>query len=113
MPYDEKLAKRVREALADLTNVEEKKMFGGLAFMVDGKMCINIGQDKLMCRIDPVLHDNVVRQKGVETVKMKGRDYKGFIYINEDVIKLKKDLDHWLQLALDFNKHAKSSKKTI
>src|ERR1051326_8198882 len=111
MAYNEKITGRIREALAHLPNVEEKRMFRGVTFMVNGKMCISAGDDKIMCRIDPAIHDKVVKRKGCVTVKMKGREYKGYVYVQEESIKIKKDLDHWIGLALDFNKLAKPSKK--
>ena len=55
MAYDEKLADRIRKALAHLPKVKEKKMFSGLAFMVDNKICITAGDSRIMCRINPVL----------------------------------------------------------
>ncbi len=111
MAYNEQLANRIREAFAHLPKVEEKKMFGGIAFMVNGKMCLTVGKDKIMCRIDPAIHNESIKSKGIQTVKMRGREYKGYVHINEDVIKTKKDFDHWIKLALDFNKIAKASKK--
>ncbi len=56
MAFNEKIANRIREALSHLHTVKEKKMFGGLAFMVDNKMCITAGADRIMCRIDPGIH---------------------------------------------------------
>lgn len=111
MAHNEKLTARVREALAHVPKVEEKKMFRGVAFMVDGKMCITAGDHKIMCRIDPALHDAALEKKGCETVKMRGREYKGYVYVSEEGIKSKKDFEYWIQLALDFNKHAKASPK--
>lgn len=111
MAYNEKLADRIRKALAHLPAVEEKKMFGGLAFLVNGKMCINAGKDQIMCRVDPAIHDEATASEGVRTVQMQGRDYRGYIYVDETVIKTKKELDYWIELALDFNKIAKASKK--
>ena len=111
MAYDEKLANRIRVAFADLPKLEEKKMFGGLAFMVDGKMCINVGSNRIMCRIDPRLHDEALSKKGTSTVMMKGREYRGFVHVDEAEVKTKKELDYWIELCLDYNKHAKSSKK--
>jgi len=111
MAYNEKLTKRIREALAHLPKVEEKKMFRGVTFMVNDKMCITAGDDKIMCRIDPAIHEEALKRKGTETVKMRGREYKGYIYISEEGIKTKKDLDCWIALALEFNKQAKASKK--
>jgi len=111
MAYNEKLTARIREALAHLPKVEEKRMFRGVTFMVNNKMCITAGDDKIMCRIDPAIHEEVIKRKGCETVKMKGREYKGYVYVSEEGIKTKKDLAYWITLALDFNKLAKSSKK--
>ncbi len=113
MAYNEKLTKRVREALRHLPKVEEKKMFRGITFMVDDKMCISVGDDRIMCRIDPTIHDEVIKRKNCETVIMKGHEYKGYVYVNEAGIKSKKDFDFWIGLAIDFNKIAKASKKII
>ena len=110
MAYNEKLTNRVREALAGISNVEEKKMFSGITFMVNGKMCISAGNDRIMCRIDPAVHEESIKKKGCRTVVMKGREYKGYVYVNQEAIKSKKDLDYWIGLALDFNKRAKASK---
>ena len=111
MTYHEKLAARVRTALAHLPKVEEKPMFGGLAFLVDGKMCINISKDRLMCRIDPALHEEALNNKGTQTVMMRDKPYIGYVYVDEAVIQSKKELNYWIELSLDFNKHAKASAK--
>ena len=111
MAFSEKLADRIRVGLSHLPKVEEKKMFGGLAFMVDNKMCITAGADRIMCRIDPAIHDDVINRKGCSTVIMRGRECKGYVHVNEESIKNKKDLDYWMELALDYNKIAKASKK--
>jgi TfoX/Sxy family transcriptional regulator of competence genes len=109
--YNEKMTMRIREALADVPRVEEKKMFRGVVFMVDGKMCITAGDDRMMCRIDPAIHDDAVKKKGVHAVIMKGRNFKGYVYVNEEGIKSKKDFEYWIGLALEFNKRAKPAKK--
>lgn len=111
MPYNEKLADRIREALQHLPKVEEKKMFRGVTFMVNDKMCVSVSGDEMMCRFDPALQETVAEKNGFRTMIMKGREYKGYGYINQEGIKLKKDFDYWIGLALDFNKRAKASKK--
>ena len=111
MAYNEKLTNRIKEALLHLPNVEEKKMFRGVTFMVDGKMCISIGDDEIMCRINPALHEEALKKEGCRAVKMRGREYKGYVYVHEDSIKNEKALAYWVELALDFNKIAKASKK--
>jgi TfoX/Sxy family transcriptional regulator of competence genes len=111
MAYNELLVNRVRAALAPIQQVEEKKMFGSLAFMVNGKMCINVGQDRLMCRIDPELHEQAVRKSGVQAVIMSGKEYKDYVHVNEAAIQSAEDFDYWVGLALDYNKKVKASRK--
>ena len=104
MAFDEKLANRIRKALAHLPKVREKKMFGGLAFMVDDKMCVTAGADRIMCRIDPAIHEEVTKRKGCRSVIMRGREYKGYVHVDKDSITNKKDFDYWIGLALEYNK---------
>jgi len=113
MPYSEKLADRIRIILLDkgVNNFEEKKMFRGVTFMVDDKMCISVSEDRIMCRVDPGLHDQLLEEKPCRTMIMKGREYKGYILVNEDDLGKKAELDFWVQQCLDFNGRAKSSKK--
>ena len=111
MALNEKLTRRVRDLLADVPKVEEKRMFRGTAFMVDGKMCVTVGDDRIMCRIDPELHAESVRRPGCRTVIMGGKPYQGFVYVDEKSVPAKKDLKAWLDLALEFNPRAISSKK--
>jgi len=111
MAYNEKLTSRVREALSHVAKVEEKKMFRGVAFMVDGKMCITVGDNEIMCRIDPEVHDKAIEKKGSRTMIMKGRPYIGYVLVTGEGMKTQKDFDYWIALALDFNPRAKASKK--
>ena len=111
MAYDEKLADRVREALADIPNVEEKKMFRGVTFMVDDKMCVSVSGIELMLRLDPNLTEQLVEEAGTRPMVHGGKHMKGFIYISPERFKNQKDFDHWINLALEYNPRAKSSKK--
>ncbi len=111
MAYNEALTNRIRESISTIPKVEEKKMFRGIAFMVDGKLCITVGDDEIMLRIDPVLHEKLVESEGCRSVIMRGRITKGYIYVHENLVKNQKDLEYWISLALDFNKRAKASKK--
>ena len=86
-------------------------MFGGIGFMVDGKMCVSVGKGRIMCRIDPATHDTALERRGCTTVVMKGREYRGYVHIDADALSTKGDLDHWVKLALDFNGRAKASTK--
>ncbi len=113
MAYNTKLADRAREYLAHVSGirVEEKKMFGGLAFMVNGKMCVNVSGENLMCRFDPDLQEAISRRKGFQTMVMKKREYKGYCYVSPEGFKTKNDFAYWMKLCLAFNNQAKSSKK--
>jgi TfoX/Sxy family transcriptional regulator of competence genes len=111
MPYNEKLAERIRKALQHLPKVEEKKMFRGITFMVNGKMCVSVSGDEMMCRFDPALQEIVAEKNGFRMMIMKRREYKGYGYISQEGIKSKKDFDYWIGLALEFNKRAKAYKK--
>ena len=98
------LTERVREVLADQDDVQEKKMFRGIAFMVHDKMCVTVADDRIMCRIDPDIHEASIRKRGVSTMKMRGRDYMGWILVKESSIPGKKELKYWVKLALEYNK---------
>jgi TfoX/Sxy family transcriptional regulator of competence genes len=103
MTFSDDYTAKVRAALSHIPRVEEKKMFGGLTFMVNGKMCISVGKDRLMCRIDPELHDAAVKRPGCRTVVMKGRTYKGYVHVDEEAVKAPRDFKYWIGLALDHN----------
>lgn len=111
MAYNEKLAHRVREALADVSKVEEKKMFRGITFMVDDKMCISVSGDELMLRLDAKVTEQLVEENGTRPMIHNGKHINGFIYISPERFQIKKDFDRWIKLALDHNPLAQSSKK--
>ena len=111
MAYDEKLANRIREALAHLPMVEEKKMFGGLTFLVNGKMCVSVSGEDMICRFDPKLHAIMCEKKYFKPVKVKGIEYLGYCYISPAGIKSEDEFSHWIGLCLQFNSKAKSSEK--
>src|SRR5689334_19248748 len=113
MAYNEKLADRTREIIA-LTNknIEEKKMFGGLCFMVNDKTCICVEKERLMVHLDPAKYDEVIEKEGCTPMDFTGKIIKGFVFVSEDVLNTKKKLEYWVKLALEYNKIAKASKKS-
>ncbi|MBX2925156.1 MAG: TfoX/Sxy family protein [Chitinophagaceae bacterium] len=113
MAYDNDLAIRVRKYLYELDEFEiaEKKMFGGLAFMINDKMCINVGDNQLMCRFDPELTGQLSERTGFLPMIMNKKEYKGYCYVDPIGYKSKKDFEFWINLCLDYNEKAKSSKK--
>src|SRR5690606_6521464 len=113
MAYDKQLAERVREYLIKfpLLEIEEKRMFGGLAFMINGKMCINVSHNNLMCRFDPHMTQDLADRAGFLPMIMKGKEYKGYCYVESIGFKNKNDFEFWVNLCLDFNPNAKPSKQ--
>ncbi len=111
MAYSEQLAERVRKVLGSLRRVEEKKMMGGLTFMVNSKMCVGVLKDELMARIDPDVYDMALLRKGCREMNFTGKPMKGFVFVGPKGTSTKKDFDYWIELALDFNKKAKASKR--
>jgi TfoX/Sxy family transcriptional regulator of competence genes len=111
MAYSETLANRIRARFATLSNVEEKKMMGGLTFMYNGKMCVGIIKDELMCRIDPEMHETAISRQGCRTMDFTKRPMKGYVMVDETGMATRGDFEYWIGLALDFNQSAKSSKK--
>jgi arylamine N-acetyltransferase len=118
MAYDEFLADRVRQLLKEKSvNSLEKKMMGGLCFMVDNKMCCGLLTDKntnramLMARIGIENYEDALKKPHCSEMNFTGRSMKGYVFISDDGIDLDEDLNYWIQLCLDFNPLAKRSKK--
>ncbi len=105
MSYSEILADRIREVLYrfGMENVEEKKMFGSLAFMVRGKMCVTCGPGRMMCRISPEDHDEALERPGCSAMGRRGKSYRGFVYVDEDYLQDQEVLEAWIDEALRFN----------
>lgn len=112
--FNEYLADRIRQVFQEKKTIfTEKKMMGGLTFMVNDKMCVGIIHDDLMARIDPEIYEEALTKKGAREMDFTKKPMKGWIYVGPDGIDMDKDLSNWIQLALDFNPKAKSSKKRI
>lgn len=110
---DNNLENRVREYLSTVQDItiEEKKMFGGLAFLVNDKMCINVKGDILMFRFNSELTEQLSERTGFLLTIMKGREYKGYCYVEPGGYKTQKELAFWLNLCLDYNEKAVASAK--
>lgn len=102
MAFDEALATRVRAALQGIEGITERCMFGGLAFMRDGQMCVTVGANRLMLRIDPQRHDELVRHPGCSTVVMRGRPYRGWVHVSGDAMAARAALASWVAFALEY-----------
>ncbi|WP_282073475.1 TfoX/Sxy family protein [Polaribacter atrinae] len=86
-------------------------MFGGFVFMVDDKMCVGVMKDQIMARINPDIYEASLEKEGCRSMDFTKKSMKGFVFLSDEAIDLDKDLNYWLQLALDFNPLAKASKK--
>lgn len=112
MAFDEQLAQRVRELFHESeVAFEEKKMMGGLCFMVNGKMCVGIEKDRLMARIDPGKYEAALGRRGCIPMDFTGRPMRGFVFVTPDGTTSRKDLKSWIALALEFNPHALASRR--
>lgn len=112
MAYDEYLADRLRRFFSERNiSTEEKKMMGGLCFMVDDKMCVGIVKEQLMARIAPEEYEQALERPGCNEMNFTGRPMKGFVFVDGEAIDSDDDLDYWAELALDFNPRAVSSKR--
>jgi TfoX/Sxy family transcriptional regulator of competence genes len=112
MAYDEYLADRIRQKFAELqVSFEDKHMMGGICFLVDDKMCVGVIKDKMMARIDPDRSEEAFSRKGCREMDFTHRPMKGYIFIEPEGIDLDQDLAYFIDLALEFNPRAKSSKK--
>jgi len=113
MAFNEQLANKIREALASLPDVEEKKMFHGICFMVNGKMCLCVRLDDMLCRIGPHKYSEALEMDHCRPMIHNGRAMTGFVFVGHEGIRKKKDFEYWMNLALEYNKEAKPSKKVV
>src|SRR5262249_43656211 len=97
MAYDEKLAGRIRELVGDEPDVTEKKMFGGLAFLVGGNMAISAsGQGGVLVRVDPAESDDLVAKSNAYVAVMRGREMPGWLRVDAEHVKTKRELARWV-----------------
>lgn len=118
MPYNEDTVQRIREFFQKKNaDFYEKKMFSGVCFMVNDKMCCGshidkkTGEDFLLCRIGEEEQEKALEKDHVIPMEFTGKAMKGYVFVTEPGFKTERDLKYWLQLCLDFNPKAKASKK--
>ena len=102
MPYNEKLAERVREILKRRRVVTEKKMFGGLAFMLNGNMCCGVEKENLMVRVGPERYEAALAKPHARPMDFTGRPLTGFVYVGPGAYRTEKSLTRWINLGLSF-----------
>src|SRR5947209_14118229 len=103
MAYDEDLANRIRELIAGEKDVTEKKMFGGLAFLVGGNMAVAAsGQGGVMVRVDPAATDALVTKPHASRMEMRGRALDGWLRVHEDGVRTKRQLEPWVKRGVEY-----------
>jgi TfoX/Sxy family transcriptional regulator of competence genes len=100
MAYDERLAQRIRSALRGRDDVVEKKMFGGLTFMVAGRMAIGVVHDDLMVRVGLDGHDEALTEPGTRPMDFTGRPMRGMVYVASAAVATDADLRRWVDRAV-------------
>ena len=101
--YDEKLADRIRELMPDEAGVTEKKMFGGLAFLVGGNMAVSAsGQGGLMVRVDPAQSDALVASTNARPMEMRGRSMQGWLRVDTEDVRTKRQLAKWVSMGVAY-----------
>src|SRR4051812_35127223 len=103
MAYDEDLANRIRELLADQPGVTEKKMFGGLAFLIGGNMAVSAsGQGGLMVRVDPGSTDELLSKPHAAPFEMRGRSMAGWLRVDDEGVRTKRQLEPWVKRGVAY-----------
>ncbi|WP_123028992.1 TfoX/Sxy family protein [Mycolicibacterium stellerae] len=105
MAYDEELANRIRELLGPQKGIEEKRMFGGLAFLINGNMSVAAsGRGGLMVRVPPDETEKLLARDHVEPMVMAGRETRGWLRVSVDGIRTKRQLQPWVARGVDYAK---------
>lgn len=103
MAYDEDLADRVRELVAAEPSVTEKRMFGGLAFLIGGHMSVSVsGQGGLLLRVDPDRSDALLAKPHAQPMIMRGREMQGWLRVAAEGVRTKRQLERWVQRGIGY-----------
>ena len=112
MAYDEELAERIRELLDDERGVAEKKMFGGLAFLIRGHMAVAAsGQGGVLVRVDPAQSEKLLSTTNAAPMEMRGRPMNGWLRVASDDVRTKRQLEKWVRLGLTYAGSLPAKKK--
>ena len=104
MGYDENLADRIRMELAGQKDLTEKKMFGGLAFMLGGNMCCGVVNDDLVVRVGPNSYEDALAEPQARPMDFTGRPLTGWVYVEPEGCRAEKELTKWVRRGVDFAK---------
>ena len=102
MAYDEGLAERVRDVLADRSDIVEKKMFGGLSFMLQGNMSCGVLEEDLLVRVGPEAHEAALALPHARPMDFTGRSMKGMVFVDPEGLESDEELSEWVKRGLEF-----------
>ena len=103
MAYDEELAERIRQLVDGEPGLTEKKMFGGLSFLIGGNMAVAAsGQGGLLVRVDPEESDELVAETNARPMEMRGREMRGWLRVDSEDVSAKPDLSRWVELGTTY-----------
>jgi hypothetical protein len=103
MAYDEKLTERIRAALKDAPGMEEKKMFGGVGFMLRGNMACGVHKDRLVLRVDRQEHDEIMRMPHTSPFDITGKAMKGWLLVEPEGLESEKHFQEWVSMGVDYS----------
>lgn len=104
MAYSEQLAGRVRKALVGTRGIDERKMFGGIAFLYHGNMCVGVDDGRLMVRVGKEQYDRALKQKHAREMDFTGKPLRGFVFVEEEGLKTSAQMKKWVDMSLAFVK---------
>jgi len=104
MAYDEKIAERLSKAFSGHKSVQEKKMFGGIAYMFKNHMCVGIINDLLMVRVGPEQYEDALSEAHTRPMDFTGKPMKGYVYVEPEGFKTDKSLRKWVDKGIQFVK---------
>src|SRR5690348_9340588 len=102
MPYDQLLADRLRQHLKSQKQISERKMFGGICFMYQGKMLCGVERDNMVVRVGPGQYEATLKQPHVRPMDFTGRPLRGFIYVSQAGLKTDKKMLYWIDQARNY-----------
>jgi len=102
MAYDEGLAQRIRERLDDRDDVSERKMFGGVAFMLGGNMCVGVAKGNLMVRVGPDAYEAALAEPDCREMDFTGKPLRGMVYVDAESVESDARLDDWVARGVAF-----------
>ena len=113
MAYDERLAERVRKGLSAHRDVTERKMFGGIAFMLNGNMCVGVMKDDLMVRTTAEGYDDALKRAGARPMDFTGRVSRNMVYVSAFATSRPADLQRWIETGIEAANAAPKKKRAV